>query len=96
MSNTPAWKMDMLRMIEQQARAMKQNRMLGSGGVWEEVVESDISTKLILSDVPRHWPLLWGIDFGIAHRSRPCCSPGIATPIRSTSWTPSRYPGKSR
>ena len=41
--------------------------LLGSGAVFEEVIESDISTKLTLADVRRHWPLLWGIDFGISH-----------------------------
>jgi hypothetical protein len=41
--------------------------MLGSGAVWEEVIASDISTRLALNDVPAHWAKLWGVDFGIAH-----------------------------
>jgi hypothetical protein len=41
--------------------------MLGSGGVFEDVMEADIRTSMRLADVPKHWPLLWGIDFGIAH-----------------------------
>lgn len=41
--------------------------LLGSGAVFQEVIESDISTTLALSEVPRHWAKLWGIDFGIAH-----------------------------
>lgn len=50
-------------------RAARENGdpMLGSGAVFEEVIESDISTKLALTGVPAHWPMLWGIDFGIAH-----------------------------
>jgi phage terminase large subunit-like protein len=50
-------------------RAARENGdpLLGSGAVFEEVIESDISTRMILSDVPRHWPKLWGLDFGIAH-----------------------------
>lgn len=50
-------------------RAARENGdpMLGSGAVFEEVIESDISTRLSLSEVPAHWPKLWGIDFGIAH-----------------------------
>ncbi|MGC2414579.1 MAG: terminase family protein [Stellaceae bacterium] len=50
-------------------RAARENGdpMLGSGAVFEEVIESDISTRLALSEVPKHWTLLWGIDFGIAH-----------------------------
>jgi len=35
--------------------------------VFEEVIESDISTRLAITDVPEHWAKLWGIDFGIAH-----------------------------
>jgi hypothetical protein len=31
------------------------------------VIESDISTRLAISDVPPHWAKLWGVDFGIAH-----------------------------
>jgi phage terminase large subunit-like protein len=41
--------------------------MLGSGAVFESVIESDISTKLALSEVPAHWPKLWALDFGISH-----------------------------
>lgn len=50
-------------------RAARENGdpLLGSGAVFEEVIESDITTKLALADVPAHWALLWGIDFGIAH-----------------------------
>jgi phage terminase large subunit-like protein len=50
-------------------RAARENGdpMLGSGAVWEEIIESDISTRLALSEVPAHWVRLWGIDFGIAH-----------------------------
>ena len=50
-------------------RAARENGdpMLGSGAVFEEVIESDITTKLSLSEVPLYWPKLWGIDFGIAH-----------------------------
>jgi hypothetical protein len=50
-------------------RAARENGdpMLGSGAVFEEVIESDISTRLAISDVPPHWHKLWGIDFGIAH-----------------------------
>lgn len=50
-------------------RAARENGdpMLGSGAVFEEVIESDITTRLALSEVPPHWPKLWGIDFGIAH-----------------------------
>jgi phage terminase large subunit-like protein len=40
---------------------------LGSGAVFEEVQEANITVSMLLSDVPRHWALLWGIDFGIAH-----------------------------
>lgn len=50
-------------------RAARENGdpMLGSGAVFEEVLESDISTRFSIGDLPRHWPLLWGVDFGIAH-----------------------------
>lgn len=50
-------------------RAARENGdpMLGSGAVFEEVIESDISTRLAITDVPDHWVKLWGIDFGIAH-----------------------------
>jgi phage terminase large subunit-like protein len=41
--------------------------MLGSGSVWEEVVPSDISSRITITDLPDYWPKLWGIDFGIAH-----------------------------
>jgi phage terminase large subunit-like protein len=50
-------------------RAARENGdpMLGSGAVFEEVIESDISSRLALADVPPHWHKIWGIDFGIAH-----------------------------
>ena len=50
-------------------RAARENGdpMLGSGAVFEEVIESDISTRLAITDVPAHWHKLWGLDFGIAH-----------------------------
>ena len=41
--------------------------LLGSGRVWEEVVEADITETLPLAEVPFEWTKLWGIDFGIAH-----------------------------
>jgi phage terminase large subunit-like protein len=50
-------------------RAARENGdpMLGSGAVFEEVIESDLSTRLAITDVPPHWAKLWGVDFGIAH-----------------------------
>jgi phage terminase large subunit-like protein len=50
-------------------RAARENGdpLLGSGAVFEEVIESDISTRLAITDVPPHWAKLWGVDFGIAH-----------------------------
>lgn len=50
-------------------RAARENGdpMLGSGAVFEEVSEADITTTIRLSQVPPFWPKLWGIDFGIAH-----------------------------
>jgi phage terminase large subunit-like protein len=51
---------------ERNAR-MNGDPLLGSGSIWEEVTESDITAKIALSMVPRHWPLLWAIDFGIDH-----------------------------
>jgi phage terminase large subunit-like protein len=53
----------------QHERAARENGdpMLGSGGVWEEIVESDITSPITLSQVQPHWVRLWGVDFGIAH-----------------------------
>jgi len=50
-------------------RAARENGdpMLGSGAVFEEIVESDLRTNVTITDVPLHWTKLWGIDFGIAH-----------------------------
>lgn len=50
-------------------RAARENGdpMLGSGAVFEEIVESDLATHLAITDVPRHWAMISGIDFGIAH-----------------------------
>jgi phage terminase large subunit-like protein len=50
-------------------RAARENGdpLLGSGAVFEEVIESDISMPLALSQAPAHWAYLWGIDFGIGH-----------------------------
>jgi phage terminase large subunit-like protein len=41
--------------------------MLGSGAVFEEVIESDLSTRLAITDIPAHWAKLWSLDFGINH-----------------------------
>jgi phage terminase large subunit-like protein len=41
--------------------------LLGSGRVWEDVVEADITETLPLAEVPFEWTKLWGVDFGIAH-----------------------------
>jgi phage terminase large subunit-like protein len=51
---------------EREARA-EGTPLLGSGAVFEGVIESDISTSMLLSDTPKHWPLMWSIDFGISH-----------------------------
>src|SRR5262249_9820031 len=51
---------------EREARA-KGKPLLGSGSVFPGILQSDIETRLTLNDVPREWPLLWGIDFGIGH-----------------------------
>jgi hypothetical protein len=50
-------------------RAARENGdpMLGSGAVFEEIIESDISTRLAISDIPAHWAKLWALDFGINH-----------------------------
>ena len=50
-------------------RAARENGdpMLGSGAVFEEVIESDLSTRIAITDVPEYWTKLWGVDFGIAH-----------------------------
>jgi hypothetical protein len=41
--------------------------LLGSGRVWEDVVEADITETLPLAEVPYEWTKLWAVDFGIAH-----------------------------
>jgi hypothetical protein len=42
--------------------------LLGSGRVWEDVIEDDIREEAIpFDEVPTDWAKLWGIDFGIAH-----------------------------
>jgi phage terminase large subunit-like protein len=42
--------------------------LLGSGRVWEDVIEDDIREATIPFDqIPPAWAKLWGIDFGIAH-----------------------------
>ena len=50
-------------------RAARENGdpMLGSGAVFEEVQEGDITVALRLIDAPAHWAYLWGVDFGIGH-----------------------------
>ena len=47
-------------------RAARENGdpMLGSGAVFEDVTEKDISIDMHLSDAPDWWAKLWGIDFG--------------------------------
>jgi hypothetical protein len=51
----------------ERAAREKGDPMLGSGAVFEEVIESDISTRLAITDVPEHWVKLWGLDFCIEH-----------------------------
>lgn len=41
--------------------------ILEGGWIWEGAVEEDMRTSMRLADVPPHWALLWGLDFGIAH-----------------------------
>lgn len=50
-------------------RAARENGdpTLGSGAVFENMTEEDLKTSMTFSDAPLYWPLLWGIDFGIAH-----------------------------
>lgn len=52
--------------IHERAARMDGTPMLGEGAVFP-VLEGDISTTIVLSEVPRHWPLIWGVDFGISH-----------------------------
>jgi phage terminase large subunit-like protein len=41
--------------------------MLGSGSVFPGVTEESLYVDMPLSSIQKHWGLLWGIDFGIAH-----------------------------
>lgn len=39
--------------------------MLGSGGIF--TIDENLITFPVTQFIPQHWPLLWGIDFGITH-----------------------------